>query len=148
MFAGCNSIKEINMANCDFGAIANTMFSECDVLTVVDLSNNEFISGTDIFSWCMILKLVILPPNCSITVGENIARYVFMDLEGNVLTEIKTQDRAMVIIGKESTSLNSNSASKNRLILNKEINTYSAFAMVCISALAYPFMNKKRKQRI
>lgn len=148
MFAGCDSIKEINMANCDFDAIANTMFSECNSLTVVDLSNNESISGTDIFSWCRNLNLVILPPWCSITVGENVARYVFVDLEGNVLTKIETQDRAMVIIRKDTKSLNSNSESKNSLILNKEINTYSAFAMICISAIAYPiYEDRKRRMK-
>ncbi len=148
MFAGCDRIEEINMANCDFDATANTMFSECNSLTVVDLSNNESISGKDVFSWCRNLNLVILPPWCSITVGENIATYVFVDLEGNVLTKIEAHDRAMVIVRKDTKSLNSNSESKNRLLLNKEINTYSAFAMICVSALAYPFMNKKRKQRI
>ena len=148
MFAGCDRIEEINMANCDFDATANTMFSECNSLTVVDLSNNESISGKDVFSWCRNLNLVILPPWCSFTVGENIARYVFVDLEGNVLTKIEAHDRAMVIVRKDTKSLNSNSESKNRLLLNKEINTYSAFAMICVSALAYPFMNKKRKQRI
>lgn len=145
MFEGCSNLQKIVMANCEIRiSKATRMFYDCENITIIDLGNIRLGNGTELFSWCDRLLLIIMPICSSIVFGEDETGFIYAD--GSTVTTVDS-DKSLAIIKSSSSTSAISSNKSERLELSKFFNNFSVFAMVCVSALAYPFMNdKKRKE--
>ena len=156
MFGGCSVLSYVNMANAKtFNNISamtggmGGMFIDCSNLQIVDMENMIVSYADDMFDGCIHMQVFVSPAECSIGLGGETADYV--DRNGKTVSALDATGTSVTIYCPENLRYQTTSAissNKNeRLELSKFFNNFSVFAMVCVSALAYPYMNdKKRKQ--
>lgn len=161
MFGGCSVLRYVNMANAKnfnnanaktfigFSApTADRMFIDCSNLQIVDMENMIVSDAVDMFYGCTNMVVFVSPAEGSIDTGGETD---FVDRNGKTALDLDATGTSVTIYCPQNLRYQTTSAissNKNeRLELSKFFNNFSVFAMVCVSALAYPYMNeKKRKQ--
>lgn len=153
MFGGCSSLYYVNMANAktfnNFSATTEGMFRECSNLQVVDMENMIVGDAANMFYRCTNMQVFVSPSECTIRFGSRETGYV--DRNGKTVSNLETTGTSVTIYCPENLRYQTTSAissnKSERLELSKFFNNFSVFAMVCVSALAYPYMtDKKRKE--
>lgn len=151
MFMGCSNLQYINMANAktfnNYGATIAGMVDECTSLGILDMEN-MIVSDGLLFNGCDRIQVFVSPAEGDITIGETNASFV--DRNGKTVTRIRATGTSVTIYVPGNlgvtTAVDNRSSKSEKLELSKFFNNFSVYAMVCISAIAYPVYEEQRRK--
>ena len=169
MFYGCSSLLKLDMSNMILEGIMNTseMFYKCSKLIYLDMRNVILgVDNTDDMFYRVKLKYFVTPKYIDTEISLTTdADYVYVDKKGNQYLSLSTEYDGSFVLTYNTPRRNYTDIEKTRSEFKDFANSsrendsvskiekfnvwsgYSAFALICISAIAYP-VYEDRKRRI
>ena len=168
MFYGCSSLLKLDMSNMILEGIMNTseMFYKCSKLVYLDMRNVILgVDNTDDMFYRVKLKYFVTPKYTDTEISLTTdADYVYVDKKGNQYLSLSTEYDGSFVLTYNTPRRNYTDIEKTRSDFKDFANSsnetdsvskiekmnvwtgYSAFALICISAIAYPVYEEQRRK--